>query len=91
MQRKKAPSPQGQQIKGIFIFQEGVDAYTKALELMKPLNCTVLLGNVNRMMIKTSRANLQYIKQCWLSKDQSNSLSNDLNECVAQIIIGGRA
>ena len=90
-QRKKAPNPESQQIKGIFIFQEGIEVYTKALELMKSLSCTILTDHVSRMMIKTSRHNLQSIKQCWLSNDTGNSLSMELNYCVNQIIIGGRA
>jgi hypothetical protein len=91
MQRKKSPSPQSQQIKGIFIFQDGEDVHVKARELMKSLDCTILTDNDSRVMVKTSRANLQFIKECWLSNDQANSMSMDLQDCVTQIIIGGRA
>jgi hypothetical protein len=84
-------TPESQQIKGIFVFQNGVDVYNKALKLMKTLDCTILTDNVSRMMIKTSRSNLQLIKKCWLSNNKGNALSIELNDCVSQIIIGGRA
>ncbi len=91
MQRKKAPSQECQNIKGIFIIQDGTDVYSKALDLMKSLECSILTDHINRMMIKTSRSNLQRIKKCWLSKDKGNAMSLKLNECFTQIIIGGRA
>jgi hypothetical protein len=92
MQQKKKPfNPAVEQVKGIFFFHEGEEIYDKALALLKTLNCVVINDNVNRITVKTSRGNLQSIKTCWLAKDGSSTLSQELNEYVSQIIIGGRA
>lgn len=92
MQNRRPISTLSQQIQGIFIFHEGVeDVRTRAIALMKTLNCTVVDDNTTRVLIKTSRSNLQSIKKCWLSKSASSTMSVDLNDCFSKILIGGRA
>jgi hypothetical protein len=90
-QRKKLASPLGQQVKGVLKLHEGADVYEQVVKLLKTLDCEVLAEAENRITIKASRGNLQSIKQCWLSNDKTNTLSQELNECITQITIGGRA
>jgi hypothetical protein len=85
-------NPLSQPIKGIFIFHQEVDEFAvKAQELMKTLRCEVMTSYENRITVKTSRGNLQSIKQSWLDNDDANVLSKTLNASVSQIIIGGNA
>jgi len=91
MQQRKSPSPLGVQVKGIFFFKSGEEVYTKALELMKTLGCTIITDNISRMTVKTSRGNLQSIKDILTSKNTNSSLGAQLDACVTRIIIGGRA
>lgn len=89
-QRNYPNNPLLQPVKGVFIFKRDGDGYAEsALELLKSMRCQIISVKDNRMTVSTSRGNLQTIKQCWLSKDTSDDLSNALNRQVDQIIIGG--
>lgn len=90
MQRSYPKNPLLQRVKGVFIFKDELEEHTQtASELLKTLQCEVLSTRENRITISTSRGNLQTIKQCWLSNDPKNALSQQLNQRVNQIIIGG--
>lgn len=90
MQQRHPANPLLQRIKGVFVFKKGwEDLAQKAPDLLKTLHCDVLSSRDNRVTISTSRGNLQNIKQCWLSNDAGNALSQQLKDCVEQIIIGG--
>lgn len=93
MRRNYPSDPMLQPIKGIFIFQEGDEFADKAVELMKNLRCEVTSTRENRVTVKTSRGNLQTIKKNWLatSKDDKDPVSQELKQCITQIIIGGNA
>lgn len=62
----------------------------KAQALFKALCCQVMSTHENRFTVKTSRGNLQSIKKRWLDNSDS-AISQELNACVSQIIIGGAA
>jgi hypothetical protein len=90
MQRSYPKNPLLQRVKGVFIFKSELEDYLqKATELLKSMQCDVISSRENRITISTSRANLQTIKSCWQSNDPSNTLSQQLNLRVSQIIIGG--
>jgi hypothetical protein len=90
MRRSYPSDPALQPIKGVFVFKRnGEEHILKALELLKSMHCEVLSSLENRVTVKTSRGKLKEIKRCWLSNDQENQLSVQLNQQVAQIIIGG--
>lgn len=61
----------------------------KAQTLLKTLCCEILSTHENRFTIKTSRGNLQSIKQKWQDNRLDNPISQELTACVSQIIIGG--
>jgi len=61
---------------------------SKAQTLFKSLCCQVMATHENRFTVKTSRGNLQAIKQRWLENSEA-AISKELNACVSQIIIGG--
>jgi hypothetical protein len=63
---------------------------SKAQTLLKSLCCQVMATHENRFTVKTSRGNLQAIKQHWL-ENSDTAISRELNACVSQIIIGGAA
>lgn len=89
MQRSYPRNPLMQRVKGVFVFKsEPEDHHQKALELLKSLQCEVISSRENRITISTSRGNLQNIKKSWLSQED-NTMSRQLNQRVAQIIIGG--
>lgn len=90
MTRRKSPDPLSQKVKGILILQDGEEVSEQAFKLMESLNCEVLTSHNSRMMIAATLSNIQSIKKCWLSNNESNALSRELNQCIAQIIIGGR-
>jgi hypothetical protein len=83
-------NPATQPVKGIFIFHNLDELTSKAQVLFKSLSCQVMATHENRFTVKTSRGNLQAIKQRWLENSET-SLSKELNACVSQIIIGGAA
>jgi hypothetical protein len=90
MRRSYPSDPTLQPIKGVFVFKHTEEEHIlKALELLRSMHCEVLSSLENRITIKTSRGKLQEIKRCWLSNDQENHLSVQLNQQVSQIIIGG--
>jgi hypothetical protein len=91
LNRNYPRNPALQPIKGIFILHKGSDFATKAQELMKTLRCEVMASHESRITVKTSRGNLQSIKQSLLNNDPNNTLSQALNASVSQIIIGGNA
>jgi len=84
-------NPTFQPIKGIIIFHSVDQLASRAEALMKTLCCEVLVTHENRFTIKTSRGNLQSIKQRWMEKTSDNAVNKELKDCVSQIIIGGAA
>jgi hypothetical protein len=88
MKRQAGSNPLLQQIKGIFIFREDMAESDQAFQLLKTLDCEVVNNHDSRVMIRTHRGNLQAIKKCWQSNDETNLLSKELNKCISQIIIG---
>jgi hypothetical protein len=80
-----------QPIKGIIIFHSCDELPDKAEVLLKTLSCQVLSTVGNRYTIKTSRGNLQAIKQRWQANKPDNSTTHELSDLVCQIIIGGAA
>lgn len=81
--------PSNPQIKGVFVFNPDQGDYLdKALALLKSMQCQVLSNRENRVTVSATRANLQKIKQSWLSEGK-DSLSKELGQSVNQIIIGG--
>lgn len=91
MQRKKSNSPATPRVKGIFIFHEKQGEDSKLLKLMPTLDCEILMNHNNRMMVKATLENFQLIKKCWLANDPKNEISQELHNCVRQIIIGGNS
>lgn len=91
LKRNYPANPLLQPIKGIFVFQKGDEYPERALALMKTLRCEVMSSHDNRITVKTSRGNLQSIKQSWLAANGENAVSKELGACVSQIIIGGNA
>ncbi len=91
MVRKYSKNPLSQWVKGIFIFQNGLVDESQRLKLMDTLDCEILSNHNDRIMVKTTLANLQSIKCCFLANDATSALSQELNSCVTQIIIGGKA
>ncbi len=89
--RNRPENPLAQQVKGALILREGEEIATQTHNLMVSLNCQVLTTNNSRMMVKATRGNLQSIKKCWLAKDERNTLSQELNVCISQIVIFGNA
>lgn len=81
-------NPALQPVKGIIIFHDENELVTKAGALLKTLCCEVISSHENRFTVKTSRGNMQSIKQRWLDNN-SDALSQELTACVSQIIIGG--
>lgn len=92
MTRNYPKNPALQPVKGIIVFHANMHAEneltTKAGALLKTLCCEVLSSHENRFTVKTSRGNMQSIKQRWLD-NHSDALSQELAACVSQIIIGG--
>lgn len=88
MNRNYPRNPATQPIKGIFVFHSMDELSSKAQALFKSLSCQVMATHENRFTVKTSRGNLQTIKQRWLENSDA-SISKELNACVSQIIIGG--
>lgn len=88
---KTCPNPIYEQIKGVLVLhpEEGIDS--RILKLLESLDCRVLSQQPKRLTIKTSRRNLQAIKEIWRSKDSANALSQELNACISNIIIGSKA
>lgn len=79
-----------QPIKGVFVFRPEVsDSTRRAQSMFASMRCEVLATQENRMTVRSSRENLQQIKQSWLANDPEDKLSRELNELVQQIIIGG--
>ena len=62
---------------------------SKAEVLLKNLCCEVISTHENRFTVKTSRGNLQAIKQRWQDDKQDSPVSQELQASVCQIIIGG--
>jgi hypothetical protein len=83
-------NPATQPVKGIFIFQNVDEMAEKAKALFKTLCCQVMTTHDNRFTVKTSRGNMQSIKQRWMDKSDT-AISQELNACVSRIIIGGAA
>jgi hypothetical protein len=77
-----------QPVKGIFVFHAVDEMSDKAKALFKTLCCQIMTTHDNRFTVKTSRDNLQSIKQRWMDKSDT-AISQELNACVARIIIGG--
>lgn len=86
--KRHSGNPLLQPIKGVFIFNAIDELANKARDLMKTLSCEVTSNHENRFTVRTSRGNMQSIKQRWLAKED-NVLSKELNTCISQIIIGG--
>ncbi|HEY9687775.1 MAG TPA: hypothetical protein V6C52_12440 [Coleofasciculaceae cyanobacterium] len=91
MNRNYPRNPAFQAVKGIFIFHSTDEMAEKAQALFKSLCCQVMSTHENRFTVKTSRGNMQSIKQRWLANNPDNAMSLELNACVSQIIIGGAA
>jgi len=89
MRRSYPSDPLLQRVKGVFIFNNAQEEPDKSIELLKTLKCEVLSSLDNRITVSTSRGNLQNIKKIWLSEDANDSLSQDLKQHIAQIIMGG--
>jgi hypothetical protein len=87
--RNYPKNPAFESVKGIIIFHAVDELTTKAESLLKTLCCEILSTHENRFTVKTSRGNLQSIKQRWLANRFETQISQDLNTCVSQIIIGG--
>jgi hypothetical protein len=81
-------NPALQPVKGIIIFNETDELDAKAKALLKSLSCEVITSHKNRFTVKTSRGNLQSIKQRWLA-NRTDTSSQDLQTCIHQIIVGG--
>ena len=88
MTRNYPRNPATQPVKGIFYFHNMDELASKAQTLFKSLCCQVMATHENRFTVKTSRGNLQAIKQRWLENSEA-AISKELNACVSQIIIGG--
>jgi hypothetical protein len=73
----------------VIVFHAADELASNAKALLKTLCCEVLSTHDNRYTIKTSRGNLQSIKRRWLEKRLDTAISQELNICVSQIIIGG--
>jgi hypothetical protein len=82
-------NPALQPVKGIIVFHAKDELTVKAGALLKSLCCEVIATHENRFTVKTSRGNMQSIKQRWLDNNDADALSQELAACVAQIIIGG--
>lgn len=91
LSRNYPQNPALQPVKGIVIFHTVDGLASKAEALLKALCCEVLSAYENRYTVKTSRGNLQSIKQRWQDNKLDNAVGQDLNALVAQIIIGGAA
>lgn len=89
MNRNYPRNPAFQPVKGIIVFHAMDELATKAETLLKTLCCEVLSTHDNRFTIKTSRGNLQSIKQRWQDKTLESPISQELAASVSQIIIGG--
>ena len=89
LNRNYPKDPALQPIKGIIIFNASDQVVPRAEALLKNLCCNVLSTHENRYTIKTSRANLQAIKQRWQDNKPENPITQELNSIVSQIIIGG--
>jgi hypothetical protein len=91
LNRSYSSNPALQPIKGIIIFHAADELTGRAEALLKNLCCQVLSTVGNRYTVKTSRGNLQAIKQRWQANELDNPISQELGNLVSQIIIGGRA
>lgn len=91
MKRNYPSNPLLQPIKGIFVLNQGEEVLNKTVLLLKVLRCEVMSQHENRITVKTSRGNLQAIKQTWLSKEDETAVGKELSDYVSQIIIGGNA
>jgi hypothetical protein len=91
LNRNYPRNPATQPVKGIFVFHNMDELASKAQALFKSLCCQVMATHENRFTVKTSRGNIQSIKQRWLANDLGNIISQELSLCVSQIIIGGAA
>lgn len=89
MNRNYPRNPAFEPVKGIIVFHAVEEFTAKAEALLKTLCCEVLSTHENRFTVKTSRGNLQSIKQRWLANKLDTHTSQELNSCVSQIIIGG--
>jgi len=91
LNRSYPKDPALQPIKGIIIFHSLDELIPRAEALLKNLCCQVLSTHDSRYTIKTSRGNLQSIKQRWQANKPENAITQELNTIVSQIIIGGAA
>jgi len=91
LNRSYPKDPALQPIKGIIIFHSLDELMPRAEALLKNLCCQVLSIHDSRYTVKTSRGNLQSIKQRWQAKKPENLITQELNAIVSQIIIGGAA
>ncbi len=89
--RNYPQNPALQPIKGIIIFNSIDEMPSKAEALLKTLCCEVVSTHENRFTVKTSRGNLQSIKQRWLDNKLDSPINREMSACVSQIIIGGAA
>jgi hypothetical protein len=89
LNRNYPKNPAFQPVKSIIVFHAMDELATKAKALLKTLSCEVMATHDNRFTVKTSRGNIQSIKQRWLANNLGNTISQELNLCVSQIIIGG--
>jgi hypothetical protein len=90
LNRNYPKNPAFQPIKSIIVFHAMDELATKAKALLKTLSCEVMATHANRFTVKTSRGNMQSIKQRWIDNSDT-AISQELNACVSQIIIGGAA
>ena len=89
MTRNYPKNPAFEPIKGIIVFRSIDELASKAEVLLKSLHCEVLSSHENRFTVKTSRGNLQAIKQRWQDDELDNSARQELKTIISQIIIGG--
>lgn len=89
MTRNYPRNPALQPVKGIVVFHAADGLTSKAEALLKTLCCEVLSIHENRFTVKTSRGNLQAIKQRWQAQNPENEIGLELKASISQIIIGG--
>jgi hypothetical protein len=73
------------------ISQDEAEHKEKASALLKTLSCEIVDDRGTRLVIKTSRGNLQSIKKRWEKQDKTDSIGQALTNCISRIIIGSMA
>jgi hypothetical protein len=91
LNRNYPVNPATQPVKGILVFYHGEELTSKAQALIKSLSCQIMATHDNRFTVKTSRGNLQAIKEAWSNPKSGNALSKELKAAISNIVIGGAA